>query len=71
MIPNTPSSSQQYLPSDVQPESKKVEQQEETYLSEEELRQLYDQEEIERFLRLFSAVCISIRLSHFSYAKYH
>ena len=39
-------------------ESKQEQQQESASdLSEEELRELYDLEEIERFLRLFSAVC--------------
>ena len=65
MMLNSPPSSQQYpelsFPSDssLKTGSKQEEQQQESAsdLSEEELRELYDQEEIERFLRLFSAVC--------------
>jgi hypothetical protein len=61
MISNTPPSLRQYpeLSADgfLQHESRNDEQQQEIDLTEEELRQLYDQEEIERFLRLFSTVC--------------
>jgi hypothetical protein len=63
MISDTPFPSRQYpersfsVDAFVQSESKQEEQQQDSDLSEEELRELYDQEEIERFLRLFSAVC--------------
>jgi hypothetical protein len=65
MLSNTPPSLRQYpkrsfsVDAFTQSESRQDRQQQESDLSEEEQRQLYDQEEIERFLRLFSDVLVT------------